>query len=67
MTRIENQKHFAIGELRDSELAHVSGGTSGLIYAVVVGARAGVAASVKPDSKFGAGLASDLNPPPPCN
>jgi len=42
MTKIENQKHFAVGELRDSELAHVSGGTSGLIYAVIAGAQNGV-------------------------
>ena len=55
MTRIENQKHFAACELHDSELDQVSGGTSGLIYAVVVGATRGMT-----PSKFGDGLASDL-------
>jgi hypothetical protein len=55
MTRIENQKHFVVCELCDRELDQASGGTSGLIYAVVVGAQRGMT-----PSKFGEGLAADL-------
>jgi len=62
MTRDTNST--PIRELNDDELARVSGGTSGLIYAVAQAAHKVLAAQ---ERSFGAGIANDLNGQPSCH